>query len=127
VVQGPSFECVTTTVPTLNCPTGQVPFGPLPTPPGVERNAFRGPRYFDVDATLSKSFGLPKMRVLGEGARLEFRANFYNLFNNENLWNINAHIGDIQADGTVNPDPHFGQAQNGLGSRVIEMQARFSF
>ena len=127
VVQGPSFECVTTTVVTPNCPTGQVPFGPLPTAPGVERNAFRGPRYFGIDATLSKSFGLPKMRVLGENARLEFRANFYNLFNKENLWNINNHIGDIQADGSVVPDIHFGQAQNGLGSRVIEMQARFNF
>jgi hypothetical protein len=127
VVQGPSFECVTTNAITVDCPTGQVPFGPLPTPPGVGRNAFRGPRYFDIDATLSKSFGLPKMRVLGEGARLEFRANFYNLFNKENLFNINNHIGDIQADGSVVADPHFGQAQNGLGSRVIEMQARFSF
>jgi hypothetical protein len=24
-------------------------------------------------------------------------------------------------------DPHFGEAQNALGSRTIEMQARFSF
>jgi hypothetical protein len=127
VVKGPSFECVTTDVPTINCPTGRVPFGPLPTAPGVERNAFRGPRYFDIDATLSKAFGLPKLPVLGENARLEFRANFYNLFNNENLWNINKIIGNINADGSVSPNDRFGQAQNGLGGRVIEMQARFSF
>jgi hypothetical protein len=70
-----------------------------------------------VDANLSKSFGLPRMRVLGEGAKLEFRANFYNLFNKLNLANIQPDIFNS----------HFGQAQNALGSRVIEMQARFSF
>ena len=58
---------------------------PIPEAPGVGRNSFRGPRYIDVDATISKSFGLPKMKVLGEGARMEFRANVYNLFNNLNL------------------------------------------
>jgi Carboxypeptidase regulatory-like domain/TonB dependent receptor-like, beta-barrel len=127
VVQGPSIECLTTTVPTANCPTGQVPYGPLPTPPGIGRNAFRGPRYFNVDATLSKSFGLPKFPILGESAKVEFRANFYNLFNKLNLSNVDANIGHINSDGSVTPDSHFGQAQNGLGSRVIEMQARFSF
>jgi hypothetical protein len=91
--------------------------GPVPGAPGVGRNAFRGPRYYDVDATLSKSFGLPRMRVLGEGAKLELRANFFNLFNKLNLSNIQNNIYD----------PHFGQAQNGLGSRTIEMQARFNF
>jgi len=80
-----------------------------------------------VDATLSKSFGLPKLPILGEHAGLEFRANFYNLFNKLNLQNINAHIGDIQPDGSVVYDQHFGEAQNALGARVIELQARFSF
>jgi len=127
VVQGPSFECVTTTVVTANCPNGREPYGSFPTEPGVGRNSFRGPRYFDLDATLSKSFGLPKLPVLGERAKLEFRANFYNLLNKLNLTNINTHIGDIQADGTVKYDPNFGLAQNALGSRVIEMQARFNF
>jgi Carboxypeptidase regulatory-like domain/TonB dependent receptor len=127
VVAGPSLECLTTTVVTPDCPTGRVAFGPLPTAPGIGRNHFRGPNYFDVDATLSKSFGLPKLPVLGENAKFEFRANFYNLFNKLNLQNINAHIGDIQPDGSVQYDPHFGEAQNGLGGRVIELQARFSF
>jgi hypothetical protein len=84
--------------------------------PGL-RNAFRGPRYFDVDATLSKAFGLPHMPVLGEGARLEFRINAYNLFNSLNLTNMDATISD----------PHFGQATGALGGRTVEMQARFSF
>ena len=89
----------------------------MPTFPGIARNAFTGPGYFDVDATLSKAFGLPRMRVIGEGAKLEFRANFYNLFNKLNLSNPQTDI----------LNGHFGEAQNALGARVIEMQARFSF
>jgi len=112
---------------TADCPTGRVPYGPLPTAPGIGRDAFRGPNYFDVDATISKSFGLPKIPVLGENAKFEFRANFYNLFNKVNLQNINAIIGSINPDGTMTPNVHFGEAQNALGARVIELQARFSF
>jgi len=88
-----------------------------PQAPGVGRNSFRGPRYFDLDATISKSFGLPTMPVLGEGAKLEFRINFYNLLNSLNLNNVD----------NVVTDSHFGQATGALGSRTIEMQARFNF
>jgi hypothetical protein len=90
-----------------------------PQAPGIQRNSQRGPRYKDVDATLSKAFGLPKMPVLGENAQFEFRANFYNLFNNLNLDPTSVHnnVGDSL----------FGEATNALGGRTIEMQARFSF
>ena len=44
-----------------------------------------GPGYRDVDITLAKSFGLPNMRVLGEGAKFEFRMDAFNLFNNLNF------------------------------------------
>jgi hypothetical protein len=107
----------------------------VPPTPGVGRNSFRGPRYSSVDFTLSKTFGLPNMRFLGENAGLEIRANFYNLFNQLNISPLGngQQIGliTIQADGTqVNPtagNSSFGQGQNGLGGRVIEAQARFSF
>lgn len=104
---GPSFAAVV---------AGATP-GPVPGAPGVPRNSFTGPHYFDIDATLSKAFGLPKMRVLGENAKVEFRANFFNLLNNLNLFNIQ---GDLT-------NTHFGQPQTALGARTIEMQARFSF
>ena len=52
-------------------------------PPGIGRNSFRGPRYFAVDMSLAKRTGLPSF--LGEGAFLEFKANFFNVFNNLNL------------------------------------------
>jgi hypothetical protein len=117
VAPGTNFACLFPNPPLATCPAGQLPLGPIPTAPGVTRNSLTGPGYFDIDATLSKSFGLPKMRVLGENARLEFRANFYNLFNKLNLTNIQ---NDVM-------NTHFGEAQGALGSRTIEMQARFSF
>jgi len=90
---------------------------PAPQAPAPLRNSFRGPRYFDVDATISKAFGFPNMPVLGEHSSLEFRINFYNLLNSLNLTSM---------DTTVT-DPHFGQATGALGARTIEMQVRFSF
>ena len=104
---GPSFSAVV---------AGATP-GPIPGAPGIGRNAFSGPKYFDVDTTISKSFGLPRMRVLGEGAKVELRADIFNLFNNLNLTNIQS---DLQ-------NTHFGQAQGALGARTMELQARFSF
>lgn len=117
ITPGTLFTCLFPNPPVAQCPSGQQPLGPLPTAPGIARNSFTGPGYFDVDATLSKSFGLPSMKVLGENGRIEFRMNFYNLFNKLNLTNLQTDIMNA----------HFGEAQNALGARVIEMQARFSF
>ena len=69
--------------------------------------------------TLAKAFGLPKMRVLGEGAKLEFRVDAYNVFNNVNL-NPNNISKNID-----NPD--FGTISAALASRVITLGARFNF
>jgi Carboxypeptidase regulatory-like domain/TonB dependent receptor len=93
-----------------------------PQTPGIQRNNFRGPRYRDVDATISKAFGLPRIPILGENAQFEFRANAYNLFNNLNL-----DVGQIDK---VITDPAFGEitgTPGALGGRTIELQARFSF
>jgi hypothetical protein len=91
----------------------------LPPPPGAERNSFRGPDYEDVDASLSKAFGLPKMKFLGNGANLEIRADALNLFNRTNL-NPTSISTNINAT-------NFGQDQSILGSRTVSFQARFSF
>jgi Carboxypeptidase regulatory-like domain len=123
VVPGTLFDCLFPNPPVSECPSGQQAPGPLPTPP-IARNSLRGPDYFDIDATLSKSFGLPPMKVLGEGAKIEFRANFYNLFNKLNLTNIQP---DIFGCGEPPCNGHLGEAQNALGARTIEMQVRFNF
>ncbi len=119
------------TIPTFAVP-GTFPdsTGP-PPPPQVGRNILRGPNYFDTDATIQKSFGLPKMPIFGENARLEFRGDLYNIFNKLNLTpftpsGTNSANTLISTDG-VTSNPLFGQAQSALGGRVVELQMRFSF
>jgi hypothetical protein len=102
-------------------------------PPGIHRNSLTGPGYNDVDASLSKNFGLPNNRVLGKDAVLEVRADAYNLFNKTNINSagIDNLVGSANPDGTVaSVNSHFGVANAGngaLGGRTVQLQARFSF
>ena len=116
-VQGPAFPAT----------------APAPTP-GIHRNSLNGPGYNDVDASLTKAFGLPKMRVLGDAARFEVRADVYNLFNktNINTASMDNTIGSANPDGTISSiNSHFGLPNSfnnpALGSRTVQLQARFSF
>ncbi len=97
--------------------TGATPATSLP---GVGRNSFRGPRYRDVDLSISKRFGLG--HFFGEGTGLDVRANFFNVFNILNLqpFGFNSSSTNVQ-------DPNFGRATGALSGRVIEFQGRFSF
>ncbi len=97
----------------------------IPAPPGVGRNTFRGPRYLGFDATIGKAFGLPKMKVFGENARLNLQLNAYNVFNKLNLKPDN--INNIISNDGKTSNPLFGQAQAALAGRIVEVQARFSF
>jgi len=97
---------------------GQATHNYIPAP-GLIRNSFAGPGYRNVDITLAKAFGLPKMRVLGEGAKFEIKANMFNAFNLLNITpnSLSTNIGN----------PGLGQAQSALGSRTVDFQGRFSF
>src|SRR5882757_4901904 len=92
---------------------------PLPQLPGVSRNSLTGPGYKDVDATVTKAFGLPRMPILGEDAKFEIRADAFNLFNNLNF--------DPTRISNVITSTNFGQAQAALSGRIVNLQARFSF
>ncbi len=91
-------------------------------PPGIGRNSFRGPQYFNVDLTVSKRFNLPKGFSLSEGSGLDLRVNLFNAFNNLNLVPFG-----FASPSTVITDSRFGQATGGLSGRVVELQARFNF
>lgn len=91
----------------------------LPQAPGVERNSLNGPGYRDVDMTITKAFGLPNNRVLGEGARLELRLDAFNVFNN-----LNFNPTTI-SDNIANSN--FGADTAALAGRVVTVGARFSF
>jgi Carboxypeptidase regulatory-like domain len=108
------------TVPTYPVVTAPFP-GTVGAPqaPGVARNSLNGPNYRDLDGTISKNFGLPKMPVLGENAGVEIRFDAFNLFNTTNL-----NVGSITNSITAS---NFGQATAALGSRMLDFQARFSF
>jgi hypothetical protein len=97
---------------------GEATTNVLPAP-GVIRNSFPGPGYRNVDVTFAKSFGLPNMKVLGENAKIEFKADMLNVFN---LLNI-----DPSTISTNIANPNLGQASGALGSRVVDIQARFNF
>jgi hypothetical protein len=71
---------------------------------------------------VSARFGLPSFRVLGEGASLELRGNFFNVFNKLNLQPFT-----FGTDNTRIESPLFGRSPGGLAGRVIEFQARLSF
>jgi multidrug efflux pump subunit AcrB len=68
---------------------------------------------------LAKGFGLPKVPVLGENARIELRMDTYNLFNNLNL-DPNQISNNVQ-------NGNFGTITGALGARVVTLGARFSF
>jgi hypothetical protein len=89
--------------------------------PGVGRNSFRGPKYRDMDLTLSKRFGLS--RFLNEGSNFEVRANFFNVFNLLNLQSFGFDTNSTHVDRPAT----FGRSAGALAGRVIEFQGRFNF
>ncbi len=91
----------------------------LPSTPGIGRNSFNGPGYQDIDGTLTKSFGLPSARVIGENAKIEIPADAFNLFNATNIDSSKIVTNYLQQN--------FGQSTGGLAGRIVNIQARFSF
>jgi hypothetical protein len=115
---GPATYFTTPTYTAYNC-TPTCYGTSVPQSPGVARNSLTMPGYKSVDLTISKGFGLPKMPVLGENAKLEFRMDAFNVFNNMNLNpnDISNNIGNS----------NFGTISGALASRVLALGARFNF
>ena len=93
-----------------------------PGPPGVGRNSFRGPSYFDVDMSVVKKFGLPNFHFWGEGANIELRGNFFNVFNKLNLQPFSFGTDNTRVENSL-----FGRAPGALAGRTIEFQAKLNF
>jgi hypothetical protein len=75
------------------------------------RNAFRGPRFFNVDISLVKKFRISERHAVS------FRAEAYNLFNNANFAAPNATL-----------DPSFGKLSATVGNaRVLQGALRYEF
>ncbi|MBX3243748.1 MAG: carboxypeptidase regulatory-like domain-containing protein [Acidobacteria bacterium] len=95
---------------------------PFTQPPGVGRNTFFGPKYFSTDISIGKRFGLPNTGFWGEGAGLDLKFNFFNVFNQLNFAPFGANSNPTHVDRA-----QFALPTNGLSGRVGEFQARLSF
>jgi hypothetical protein len=78
------------------------------------RNTYTGPRYFNVDAALVKSFAIPG---LGQSSEMQLRVEAFNLFNTVNLNNPISNLSD----------PNFGKSTSALPGRIVQFSARFQF
>jgi hypothetical protein len=77
------------------------------------RNAFRGPRYFDIDTSLVKRFKITERQAV------TFRAEAYNLFNNVNFGNPGLSL--------VTPTS-FGKISTLIGNpRILQGALRYDF
>jgi len=95
---------------------------PFANRPGIGRNSLFGPKYFSTDVSFVKRFGLPNIGFFREGAGVDLRVNFFNVFNNLNLSPFNSN-----SDPTRVTLQTFGTATSALSGRVGELQIRFNF
>jgi hypothetical protein len=87
----------------------------------VAPNTLIGPGVANFDVTLTKNTTLP---VLGEGAALEFRAEFFNLFNRPNFSDPSTEV--FQATGVRSPDA--GRIdETRTSSRQLQLALRLVF
>ena len=87
----------------------------LGQPGNLGRNTFRGPRYFNVDVALVKSFHVPF--VTTKGADVQVRLEAFNALNTVNLANP---VNDLS-------NPNFGRSTTALPGRIVQFSARFQF
>ena len=87
--------------------------------PGIGRNSFRGPCYYDTDLSVAKQ---QTVEVAGRTVTVRFQANSYNLFNNTDLAPFN-----FGSNNTTIENPDFGIAPGSDSGRVVEFTARFQF
>jgi len=104
-----------------------------------------GPGIQDVDFALDKNWGLPKVRFLGEHSQLQFRLEFFNLFNhpmfrfgsssadsNTNLQFVGQGgqiVNGVVQGTTLQTGSKFGQTPflSNLGNREIQYALKFVF
>src|SRR5581483_10926547 len=82
-------------------------------PPGIGRNSWRGPHFWQTDLSFAKMIRMPFF--FGESSTLELRANIFNLFNQLNLSPFSFSGGGTHPDQTF-----FGIAPGALSGRVVE-------
>lgn len=92
----------------LSVPTADRPFGNL------GRNAVYGFPFYQVDLSLQKNFAL---NFINEASRLEFRAEFFNLFNRTNF---GAPVVDVR-------NAAFGRVTSTFDPRIVQFALKLHF
>ncbi|MGE5733679.1 MAG: TonB-dependent receptor domain-containing protein [Acidobacteriota bacterium] len=89
----------------------------------LPRNTFRQPGLYYQDTALLKNILLPR-----DGMKLQFRVEFYNLFNHPNLY-INAGTNDVNASTFTRSDSQLvpGVTASFKGNRQIVLAVKFIF
>jgi hypothetical protein len=95
----------------VNPVTGTSDFGPYPSDM-TERDAFRGPGYWNVD------LGVSKRIRFGPNYAVQFRLEAYNLFNHPNMY-VYADQADLYSTDTIT-----GYKD---GNRVLQLGFKFEF
>ncbi|MBA3712197.1 MAG: TonB-dependent receptor [Pyrinomonadaceae bacterium] len=89
---------------------------PDPGSPGnLAQRYFRGPNFLVLDGSVFKSF--PLTQFIGEQGRLEFRFEFFNLFNHANFGNPNVNITNA----------NFGSITSTSDPRIAQMALKLYF
>ncbi len=83
-------------------------------PGSLGRNTFNNPAYSNTDLNLLRQIPLP---LLGEGGRIDLRAEFFNVFNQENLGSVS---GSLQSG-------NFGRVSNTFSARSIQFGVKVIF
>jgi hypothetical protein len=81
------------------------------------RNILTGPNYGDFDMGLVKSFPIKK-GPFAETQHIDFRAEFFNLFNRANFSN---------PDSTVTDGPTFGTILSANSPRIVQFALKYVF
>jgi hypothetical protein len=107
---------------------------PLPVdangiPIGVEgsggRNTVQGPGFVQVDGTITKNTTIPWF--FNEKGKLQFRVDFYNIFNHKNLQGLDLDLGHGSVDQTGAISGTFGQTTGQGQARTLQLEAQFRF
>jgi Carboxypeptidase regulatory-like domain len=86
---------------------------PITTRQGrLGRNALRGFPVWQIDLALGRQFKLT------ERVNLQFRAEFFNLFNHPNFGDPDSNLGTVSVDGVFTPHSSFGVSPSMLGRRL---------